>query len=47
LLAWHNRIGSHECTFLVHGEEQIMTHFASLLDGTKVEMPALNEEFEL
>ena len=47
LLAWHEQIGGPARTFLVHGEEQTMTHFAGLLKGTGVEMPAMNEEFEL
>jgi len=47
LLAWHGKIGGPARTFLVHGEEQTMSHFAALLKGTRVEMPTLNEEFEL
>jgi len=47
LLAWHGQIGGPKRTFLVHGEEQAMNHFASLIKGVKVEMPALNEVFEL
>lgn len=47
LLAWHKKIGGTRRTFLVHGDEQVMTHFASLLEGVQVEMPELNEEFEL
>lgn len=47
LLAWHGQIGGAARTFLVHGEEQTMSHFATLLKGTQVEMPALNEVFEL
>jgi metallo-beta-lactamase family protein len=47
LLAWHDRIGGPARTFLVHGEEQTMSHFAALLKGTGVEMPAMNEVFEL
>lgn len=47
LLAWHGRIGAPARTFLVHGEAQTMSHFAALLKGTQVEMPALNEVFEL
>ncbi len=46
LLAWHGRIGAPARTFLVHGEAQTMSHFAALLKGTQVEMPALNEVFE-
>jgi metallo-beta-lactamase family protein len=47
LLAWHARINGSKRTFLVHGEEQTMRHFAGLLKGAQVEMPALNEVFEL
>jgi metallo-beta-lactamase family protein len=47
LLAWHSRIGGPARTFLVHGEEQAMRHFATLLKGVQVEMPGLNEVFEL
>jgi metallo-beta-lactamase family protein len=47
LLAWHRRIGNPERTFLVHGEEETMRNFATLLDNTHVEMPALNKVFEL
>ncbi len=47
LLAWHEQIGGPARTFLVHGEEQTMTHFAGLLKGTEVKMPAMNEVFEL
>jgi metallo-beta-lactamase family protein len=47
LLAWHGRIGGAATTFLVHGEQQAMSHFAALLQGTRVEMPALNQVYEL
>jgi len=47
LLAWHGRISGVARTFLVHGEQQTMGQFAALLKNTKVEMPALNEEFEI
>ncbi|MGA7748836.1 MAG: MBL fold metallo-hydrolase RNA specificity domain-containing protein [Gallionella sp.] len=47
LLAWHGRTGGPARTFLVHGEEQTMSQFATLLQGTRVEMPARNEVFEL
>ena len=36
-----------ERTFLVHGEEETMRHFAGHLKNTRVEMPALHQEFEL
>ena len=47
LLAWHNQISGVERTFLVHGEEQTMEHFASLLTNTQVDLPALHQVFEL
>ncbi len=47
LLAWFARTGGPEQTFLVHGEEEAMAHFASRLRGTQVEMPQLHETFQL
>jgi metallo-beta-lactamase family protein len=47
LLAWHQQIGAPGRTFLVHGERETMRHFAGLLKSTRVEMPELNQEFEL
>jgi metallo-beta-lactamase family protein len=47
LLAWHKRTGAPERTFLVHGEEETMRHFAAHLANTRVEMPVLNQQFEL
>lgn len=47
LLAWHGQIGGPKRTFLVHGEAQAMNHFATLLNGVQIEMPILNEVFEL
>jgi metallo-beta-lactamase family protein len=47
LLAWHRKIGGAKRTFLVHGDEQVMTRFAALLEGVPVEMPLLHAEFEL
>lgn len=46
LLAWHRHTGAPR-TFLTHGEEAAMGKFAALLSGTKVEMPALGQSFEL
>jgi metallo-beta-lactamase family protein len=46
LLAWQ-AAARPATTFLVHGEEAIMAQFAARLTGTRVEMPALHEEFEL
>ena len=45
LLAWHKQTGNPECTYLVHGDEAVMSQFAARLKGTRVIMPALNESF--
>lgn len=47
LLAWHRQIADVKRTFLVHGEELTMSSFAALLKDTAVEMPKLNQVFEL
>ncbi len=47
LLAWRAGIAGVKATFLVHGEEKIMQHFAQLLQGPRVEMPLLHQQFEL
>ena len=47
LLAWHRQTGDPERTFLVHGEEETMRHFATILKNTHVEMPAPHQVFEL
>ncbi len=47
LLAWHRRIRQPEITYLVHGEEEAMERFASLLKGTRVSMPKLHQRFRL
>lgn len=47
LLAWHRKAGTPERTFLVHGEEETMQHFATLLKNTHVEMPTLHQQFDL
>ncbi len=47
LLEWHKATGSPERTFLVHGEEEVMSEFASALGGDAVEMPALHAEYSL
>ena len=46
LLAWQKQTGAKR-TFLVHGEEQTMRSFATLLDNTRVELPVPNQVFEL
>lgn len=47
LLRWHQQIGNPERTFLVHGEQETMRHFAGLLTNTRVEMPQRHQEFEV
>ena len=47
LLAWHQQTGNPERTFLVHGDKEVMKHFAEKLSGTQVEMPNLHQEFIL
>lgn len=47
LLAWHRHTGDPERTFLVHGEEKTMRHFAGLLKNTRIEMPEPHQVFEL
>ncbi len=47
LLAWHRRTGDPARTFLVHGEEEAMAHFARHLERTEVTMPGLHETFQL
>jgi metallo-beta-lactamase family protein len=46
LLAWQSQSRASR-TFLVHGEEKAMRTFAANLSHTQVEMPKLNETFEL
>jgi metallo-beta-lactamase family protein len=46
LLKWHQHTGAGR-TFLTHGEEAAMQKFASRLGNTRVEMPALNQIFDL
>jgi metallo-beta-lactamase family protein len=46
LLKWHGHTGAAR-TFLTHGEEDTMQTFASRLADTKVEMPAVNQGFDL
>lgn len=47
LLAWHKQVGTPERTFLVHGEEETMRHFAAHLENTRVEMPVRHQQFDL
>jgi len=46
LLTWHGHTGARR-TFLTHGEEAVMQKFASQLSNTRVEMPELDQIFEL
>ncbi|MEW6640816.1 MAG: MBL fold metallo-hydrolase [Pseudomonadota bacterium] len=46
LLAWQRQTRARR-TFLVHGEEDAMTRFASRLAGTEVIMPESGQSFEL
>ena len=47
LLAWHGQTGTPGQTFLVHGDEDAMQKFATLLEDTRVDMPVLNQSYEL
>ena len=47
LLSWHRQTGSPSRTFLVHGDEEVMQHFATRLQNTRVEMPKLGQSFDL
>lgn len=47
LLSWHASLGKPPRTFLVHGDEDVMRGFASLLKDTTVEMPELGQSFPL
>jgi metallo-beta-lactamase family protein len=46
LLKWHGHTGAAR-TFLTHGEEAAMQAFASRLSKTQVQMPMLNQSFDL
>jgi len=46
LLAWQKQTGAAR-TFLVHGEESAMRSFAACLGKTQVEMPELNQVYEI
>jgi metallo-beta-lactamase family protein len=46
LLTWQGHTGAAR-TFLTHGEQDAMQAFASRLGQTQVEMPALNQSFEI
>jgi metallo-beta-lactamase family protein len=46
LLKWHGHTGAAR-TFLTHGEEDAMQAFASRLSKTQVQMPELNQSFDI
>jgi metallo-beta-lactamase family protein len=46
LVEWHNRTRAGR-TVLVHGEAEVMEHFAPCLKNTEVEMPHLNQSIDL
>jgi metallo-beta-lactamase family protein len=46
LLTWHKAVGAPR-TFLVHGEEEVMQEFATVLPNTQVELPRLGDQHEL
>jgi len=47
LLAWHQKLGRPDRTFLVHGDADVMAHFAGRLTDTHVEMPELGQAYAL
>ncbi len=47
LLAWHRHTDHPGITYLVHGDEEAMQHFARRLKGNTVEMPSLHQTFTL
>jgi metallo-beta-lactamase family protein len=47
LLDWYRHTGGPEQTFLVHGDEKAMRHFAGLLRGSEVFMPELDQRYPL
>jgi metallo-beta-lactamase family protein len=46
LLEWHGQTSARR-TILVHGDEDVMQHFAGELKNTQVEMPKLNQTIDL
>lgn len=47
LLAWHQKTGQPTVTFLVHGDEEVIPVFADKLNNTRVEIPALHQQYVL
>lgn len=46
LLEWHSQTRA-DHTILVHGDEEVMRHFAARLKNTQIEMPNLNQTISL
>ncbi len=47
LVAWHRSIAGKTVTFLVHGDAPVMTQFERCLSGSRVEIPDLNQSYDL
>jgi metallo-beta-lactamase family protein len=47
LLAWHRATGAPDVTFLVHGEQDSMKLFGSLLGDARIELPELHQAYKL
>ena len=47
LAGWQHHTGRPEITFLVHGEPEAMHALAGHLDSHRIEMPRLNQSFEI
>lgn len=47
LIDWHDRIAEKNVTFLTHGEASVMRDLAPKLQTPRLEMPALNQQFEI
>ena len=47
LLAWHQKLGNPDRTFLVHGDADVMARFAGCLSDTRVDMPELGQGYAL
>jgi metallo-beta-lactamase family protein len=47
LMAWNARIAEKEITFLVHGDGPVMVELEKHLSSPRVEIPDLNQSFEL
>lgn len=47
LLAWQQRTGTPDTTFLIHGEKDSMMAFSRLLEHTQIEMPELHQQYQI